>query len=188
MNYLPTTTLEIDTWVYIPLVLGISLALAIFTRSLVVGSKRTVIGYREVPDVGRHNFYDPEPEMKKVPIYDVRDPFSIKQNILRAWAIGILLLTIIPLVALNKSYEEIRSQAEQNVYANLVSKYEVEAVRKSALNSIRNSLDPLKEEKQYVAVKKNGEFAIYYLSQDAVTSEPFLYQLHSNEPALTELP
>lgn len=185
MNYLPTTTLEVDTWLYIPLVLGVALALAVFTRSLVVGAKRTVIGHREVPEIGR---YTAETEMRTIPIYDARDPFSVKQNILRAWALGIILLTIIPAIALIKSHERILAQGEQNIHSNLVEKYEVEAVRRSALNSIRNSLNPLKSEKQYVAVKKNGEFAIYYLSQDPVTSEPFLYPLHSNAPALTKLP
>lgn len=191
MTYLPTTTLEVNTFLFIPLVICITIVAGLATLAAISHSNRVITGTRDsVTYAGGTTIVVPD----AVKLSDINDPAITKRNALLIWMIFAVILTIIPASMIAKNHEAIEDKAALNLRSNLIAKYEVEAVRTQLFDGPTRGrtsiLSPRYEGTQYVAVKKDGTFNVYLLTQDKLTHEPFLYPYGSkgNVEPLTSLP
>lgn len=171
MNYLPTTNLTIDPFLYVWIVVLVTVAVVLWICARLASEK------------AREDAAKAEGILALKPQYGNRNMFRI----LSILCLGLIAL---PASAAIKADEKNRETARYNLVSNIHQKYQTEAMKMSAKSGARTvHVRGTYEGTQIVSLKKGKGFDLYYLTQDKETNEPFLYSSNPDEgfPALTEL-
>lgn len=171
MKYLPTTTLTVDSFLYVWIVVLATLAIVLWIRSNFASTK------------AKEEAAKAEGILAEKPQYGNR-------NLLRILSLMCVGLIAVPAMAAIKQDENNRETAQANLAANIHQKYQTEAMKISMKHGMRTAfLNASYEGTQLISLKKGKGFDIYYLTQDKETNEPFLYASDPAEgfPVLTNL-
>lgn len=162
MKYLPTTTLTVDAFLYVWIVLLATIAVILWIRSNFASAK------------AKEQAKEAEGILADKPQYGNR-------NVLRILSFVCIGLIAVPAMAAIKQDEKNRETAQGNLAANIHQKYQTEAMKISMKHGTRIVfLKGTYEGTQLISLKKGKGFDLYYLTQDKETNEPFLY---ASDPA-----
>lgn len=171
MKYLPTTNLTVDSFLYVWIVILVTVAIILWIRSNFAAAK------------AKEQAKEAKGILADKPQYGNR-------NVLRILSLVCVGLIAVPAMAAIKQDEKNRETAQANLAANIHQKYQTEAMKITMKHGNRTAfLKATYEGTQLISLKKGKDFDLYYLTQDKKTNEPFLYASDPAEgfPALTTL-